>query len=94
MSTILPVFLRRRGHSREALALWVDTLEHNTNTPTWTTGIASPMPRDTIFLSDLPGDVVCLTPLGIGRSPKVDQPLNVYDLCEVRWVKETAEPTR
>jgi hypothetical protein len=80
------------------------------------------MPRDTVFLSYLPGDVVWLVCEKCGRkgryriaglikkhggdarltylrltiaqcpkAPKVGKPLNVYDLCEVRWVKETME---
>jgi hypothetical protein len=28
------------------------------------------------------------------KAPEVGKPLNVYDLCEVRWAKETMGPTR
>jgi hypothetical protein len=83
------------------------------------------VPRDTVFLSDLPGDMVWLVCDKCGRkgryriaglinkhgadarliylrltiaqcpkAPKVGERLNVYDLCEVRWVKDTAESAR
>jgi hypothetical protein len=79
------------------------------------------VPRDRVFLSDLPGDVVRLVCDKCGRkgryriaglikkhgadarllylrltiaqcpkAPTVGKPLNVYDLCEVRWEKETS----
>jgi hypothetical protein len=83
------------------------------------------VPRDTVFLADLPGDVVWLVCDKCGRkgryrisglikkhgadarltylrltiaqcpkAPEVGKPLNVYELCEVRWAKDSMEPAR